>query len=477
MIRQQMCRYDRTGLLALDPQALGLEFLIGGKAEGPELLADGAVAVVDVSGPLTFDSWIFQSYGQVRDSVIAALGSEASTVVLRINSPGGDVWGSFDCARAIRAAADAAGKKLIAWVPGQACSAAYALAAACDSIIVSDTAVVGSIGVIAVACEMSAANERAGVKFSVITSGERKADGHPAIPVTDGALAAMRQSVDAMAAVFFEHVHARRGLDPQPLEASTFVGGAAIVAGLADGVSSFEALIGDLASGAEIPSGGAMGVPMAKSSKDATRSAILEAIADDSDKEKCQRAKRALAAWDGDEPESEGDAPPPKDEEEKPAEASEEEKPEAAAADEKEKPAAVAAVAAQVPTAAEVAKLVAEELDRKAKADAVRAEAARTADAFYASRPDLSPELVKRLRAMPLETAQAVAAAIPLPDGSFSNPLVVSPKATVGKGLESGSSNSNDPDLKAAFSRGEIKATVKQSARASTFSLVGDDDK
>jgi signal peptide peptidase SppA len=441
------------------------------------------VAVVDVRGPLVFElpplpqlltMPAFTTYRDLRAAVEAALEGGPRAVVLRIASPGGDVFGSFDCARAIRAAADRAGIPLVAFAEGQAASAAYAIAAACDSIVASDTAVTGSVGVIAASVERSQANERAGLRFSVITSGARKADGHPDVPITPEALNAMQSTVDAMAAVFFEYVSERRGVQAQALEAATFVGAAGIAAGLVDAVSTFDQLVEAL-NGGELPeraatvaSDGVRGSVMAKS-KDATRAALLAALEDDSDKEKLKRAKKALAAYDGDDEQSEDEEPAPADEPKEAAAAAEVPKVDekaAAAEDDKEKPEAAAPAAAQ-PAAAAVVDTAAIVRETLAAERAQQAEITERA-ALYAAHT-VSASLKAELDKLPIANCKAILGQLP----AASNPFTAAPKATLGKGQQEGA-KSGDPDLARAFGHREIKPNVKHTTVSSVFSLVGD---
>jgi ClpP class serine protease len=476
-------RFDRAGPLAIDPSALGLEFLICDLTAPPfEIVAPG-VAAVTIAGPLTYGAGPFNTYRRILDGARAALADESvHAVVLRLNTPGGDVWGSFEAARALRAAADTAGKRLIAYVESQACSAGYALAAVAHEVIATDTAVVGSIGVIAAVREESAALERAGIRFSVITSGARKADGHPAIPATDEALAALQKGVDAMAAVFFRHVATfRGGFDPAALEAATFVGAEALALGLVDRLQSFDATIQELSDpNAALGSSGAKSVSMAGKSKSAVRAALVAAIADDSDKEECARAKKALAIYDGDdaEPEKKADDAEPEKKDE-PAEAAKAAP--AAAADpepeKKDEPPAAAAAAPAGLSAAAVAEIVTKALaDRDAKAAQ-----ATDRSALYEAYA-VSADLRATLDGLPLDAARKIVEALPKPAG-FKNPFTgagASARAaagpTAGAGQAEGTGNLPDEDREAldrAFGKADLKPSVTHKGTVSTFSFAG----
>jgi ClpP class serine protease len=110
------------------------------------------VAVLDANGALFRRANIFTamsgatSYEILRADLQAALDDPAvKAIMLNIDSPGGEVSGTDELAQAIF---DARGTKpIVAYVGGTGASAAYWLASAADKVVVSPTAVLGSIGV------------------------------------------------------------------------------------------------------------------------------------------------------------------------------------------------------------------------------------------------------------------------------------------------------------------------------------------
>jgi ClpP class serine protease len=318
--------------------------------------------------------------------------------------------------------AQAAGKPVIAYTDSQATSAAYALAAACNGVVCSDTAVLGSIGVIAIAVETSVADAMAGVRWTVITSGERKADGHPNVPMTDATRAALQTGVDAMAGVFFGLIQEFRGIDAEPMQAATFIGQSALAADLADEVMSLDSLLALLRAGNAIIGLGEMpkfldakvaaasaddddkkdNLPKADDDmgKDKLRSA-LQSVADDEDADEKMRAraKRALAAYDSDEEakadDSDGDGDEAKAEDE-------------------------AKAAAQSDVTSILARTV-QSLGRQVAALNARHEESERG-ALFAGRPDLDPQLVQALSASSLAECKRIVAAIPKPSAELPAP-------------------------------------------------------
>ena len=296
-----MHRYHpRSPLQAIDPKAF-FGFFSSQKIDNEQR---DDITIVTIRGPLSqHDSWWEESYEAIRGRVEEACQQAAPVVVLRIDSPGGDVAGCFDTARAIRSACDRAGKRLLAHVEGQCSSAAYALATSAERIVVSRTAEVGSIGVIAVRLDETKAMEDRGYKVALITSGVRKADGYPCVPMSEDELAAFQDDIDGLAAEFFDLVSVRRGIPTEKIaafEAASFRGSAAMKARLVDELGSFDHLIASI--GADTA-----GDTMNEEEKKAREA--LQSIAENeecSDEER-EKARRALSALDGDEDDGDGD--------------------------------------------------------------------------------------------------------------------------------------------------------------------------
>lgn len=214
--------------------------------EKPYAMRDN-VAVVSIKGMLLKTAYVgwfssYDGYDLIQARVLAALAdASVNAVVLCIDSPGGMVSGTFDCARAIAAAAKVAGKPIVACADDTACSAAYALACVGDEIVVPDTGAVGSIGVIRIITSYARMLNDAGVDVAVITSGIAKTDGCPSIPIDDESRQRMQADVDYLANVFAEHVATFRSVavkDLMAMQGQFFLGPNAVKAGLADAVGN-----------------------------------------------------------------------------------------------------------------------------------------------------------------------------------------------------------------------------------------------
>lgn len=247
-------RPDDDGPLALEPSALG-------RLYGPRLAVPlpyglapvgvgvGSVAVVTIDGPLRRggSDWC-DGYESITSRVTAALAApEVRAVVLRISSPGGVVAGCFEAVRAIRDAKARAGKPVVAFADEECYSAAYALACAADKICLPPSGRVGSVGVMQTLTDMSQALAAEGMRVQVVTSGAQKADGHPAVPLSDEVLARTQAVVDALAGQFAALVGEARGMSAAAvlaLQAGCFLGADAVTAGLADRVCNLAGALG-----------------------------------------------------------------------------------------------------------------------------------------------------------------------------------------------------------------------------------------
>lgn len=204
---------------------------------------DGPVAVVSINGPLSQrGGWWCDGYESLSRRMHAAFADgSVSAVVMKISSPGGTCAGLFETVRALRSAATAAGKPVVAYCDELAASAAYGLACVADQVVLPPSGEAGSVGVIAVPMSMARMLDLNGIDARIVKSGARKADLHPAAPLTDAAIARLQADVDELASQFAGLVGERRGMSPDAvlaLEAGVFMGQAAVAAGLADTVGN-----------------------------------------------------------------------------------------------------------------------------------------------------------------------------------------------------------------------------------------------
>lgn len=453
-------RIDRQGLLALNPAAFLQTNNAPPDASPKNREIPGLATVVHIRGFLQqCETAGFESYEGILDRVTAACASAAPAVILRINSPGGDVYGMTDCARAVQSRCAEAGKRLVAFVDGEATSAAYAIACVAAEVVVSDTSFVGSVGVIETRVDLTAVDNREGVRFALTTSGDRKADRHVHIALSEAELAVAQQRVDSLAAVFFAHVAACR---PQlsvaavaALQAATFHGVQAVAVGLADRVASFDSLLASVAGGVQPENTMADDT---SSHLDAARAALEKVAAGEgADADKAKAALKAMDATGSDDAPADDkgddasteddDAPPPP----------------------KKEPADAAASASNA-LAATVQSLSAEMRQLKAE------KATNERQALFAGRQDLAPELIASLKDVPLAQVRAIVANI---KPGLVNPLAASAGArgTLGEGQGQGSpvgTHERSAELAAAFGQ-DTHAPISKVGTKKYFGVMSPD--
>ncbi len=223
---------------------------------GYTVSGDG-IAVVPILGPmLARGDWLTAALGltdyQSLGATLAETFADPSVraVLMEIDSPGGEVGGLFDLVDDIRRLSSETGKPLWAVASEAALSAACAIASAASRVYVTRTGEMGSVGVVALHVDESAADAMAGRRYTLIHAGAHKIDGQPHAPLDPAAQAAIQADVDALHGALVALVARNRGLAPdaiRAMEAATYRGAAAVEAGLADAVGAPRQALADLA--------------------------------------------------------------------------------------------------------------------------------------------------------------------------------------------------------------------------------------
>lgn len=377
--------FDSHALLAIAPRALGIAYMLPASRDNQRI---GTVEVVDIQGPLTSqDEGIFDSYASIRARLQQACMGDATEIVLKVNSPGGEVHGCFQLARDIRAMCEASGKPLTAFIDGQGCSAAYAIASAASRLVTAETSQVGSIGVITERVDCSEQLHHAGVKVSYITSGAKKAYGLPETQESDAERLDTQRTINNLAQMFYTLVEQHRGIPAARtamLEGGTFVGQEAVSAGLCDEVGTLEGLFIQSTS---------LSTSEPNNEAQVTFAEICEQLSQMAGSEE-EYAKLAAAMLATLEPQSE-DSPPPEDD--KPME------PDAECGPEEEMSASVKTAAA---LARQLESIAAENKALKARLSA------DAKQQFFAQHPEVSDSLKEVLESKPLEEIEAIVGAM-----------------------------------------------------------------
>ena len=210
--------------------------------------AQAGIAVIPVVGTLVRRSMGIEaasglmSYGEIEARLDAALADpQVAGILLDLDSPGGEASGVFELAERIRSASTI--KPIWAHANDAAYSAAFAIAAACQRLTLSQTAGVGSIGVIALHVDQSVKDAKDGLNYTAVFAGSHKNDFSPHEPLSPQATTALQAEVDRLYDIFVNQVGQMRGLDPDAVratEAGLFYGEQAVATGLADAVMPLE---------------------------------------------------------------------------------------------------------------------------------------------------------------------------------------------------------------------------------------------
>lgn len=222
----------------------------------PYVVSDG-VLQIPVKGVLvhdfayTFGGWI-TGYDYIWNCFKRGIEDSAVRgIALVTDSPGGMVSGCFDAVDKMVALKAASDKPVQVFVSEMACSAAYAIASVGDSISMTRTSLVGSIGVITMHIDQSQMLENYGVKVTLIHAGEYKADSSPYKPLSEHALARRQAMVDETYDVFVQTVARNRpSLSEQAArdsEADVYTASEATANGFADAIGSIDDQLAEFA--------------------------------------------------------------------------------------------------------------------------------------------------------------------------------------------------------------------------------------
>jgi protease-4 len=222
---------------------LGFGGLYVSRNVASSLIAPYNVAEVGVRGPILRDagSYVPFSPGMVTaDDVVeqierADADPNAEALVVRLNTPGGQVVPSDDIRQAV---ADFDGPT-VGYATDVCASGGYWIASACDEIHARETSLVGSIGVLGsrvVADEMA---EKLGLRYERIVAGRYKDAGSPMKELDDEERSYLEGLVEGFYDAFVETVTASRDLTEEEVrdtEARVYLGEEAVDVGLVDEV-------------------------------------------------------------------------------------------------------------------------------------------------------------------------------------------------------------------------------------------------
>lgn len=197
----------------------------------PYLLTEDGIACIPIMGPLSKKmTWRGMAYSEIAGMVQHAMSNSAcKSILLCVDSPGGEVSGMFECCDFLYSLRGT--KPMVAISDDSAYSAAYCLATAADKVFVVQTGGVGSIGCWMAHVDISKMLDQAGVKVTLISAGDKKVDGNQFEPLSDRAYADMKAEADRIREMFVGAVARNRSVSADALmatEAGIFMGAAGI---------------------------------------------------------------------------------------------------------------------------------------------------------------------------------------------------------------------------------------------------------
>lgn len=216
------------------------------KPEAAYTVTDG-IAALDLNGPMTRGRTSMQSmFGGTSTLALrkamrqAAADPNVSGILLRVDSPGGEVDGTADLAAAVKAAG--AKKPVLAYVDGAADSAAYWTASQATEVWAGATSRVGSIGTYTTLTDSSEAARAEGFRVHVVKAGAHKGTGVPGTEITPAALSRVQETVNGINDEFLMAVQTGRGLSAEAVaeaaDGEEFHARRALDMGLIDSIGS-----------------------------------------------------------------------------------------------------------------------------------------------------------------------------------------------------------------------------------------------
>ena len=164
-----------------------LDFMGSNQIEEVEMVKSQAkekILLLDISGFIgsTMSQGIFDREGDVLSQVYYRLKKAAEDkmvkgVILRLDTPGGEVTASDIIYHEIQNFKQRTGIPVLALMMGLTASGGYYIASACDYLIAHPSTLTGSIGVISHFPNLEGLFEKVGIQVQVIKSGELKDSG------------------------------------------------------------------------------------------------------------------------------------------------------------------------------------------------------------------------------------------------------------------------------------------------------------
>ena len=221
----------------------------GEELDAPTYSVSGSTAIVSIIGPTSkYGVPNTLSTQKVRENLRAAAADpEVDSILLYIDSPGGQVAGNHELVRDVREINKT--KPIVAYADDQMASAAYAVAAQAETVIANENAMVGSIGTMSAMVDTSGMASSMGLKVHPLTTGGMKGAGMFGVEVTPEQVGYAQSLLDKVNDKFIDTVATGRNMDrnqvKQLADGRVHLAADAVQLGLVDKVGSIELAISE----------------------------------------------------------------------------------------------------------------------------------------------------------------------------------------------------------------------------------------
>lgn len=171
------------------------------------------------------------------------------TIILHTHSPGGQIWGTSELSDLIHAAAKRGATRVVTAGNSMIASAATWAGTSANEVYLTPGGEIGSIGVLMMHTDVSVAEEKRGIKRTIITTSAKKVEGHPYAPLAEETAAKWLAECQASLVKFHGAMARNRGTTPARVE-SDFGGGGMLTAEealkvkLIDGIATMRDVVG-----------------------------------------------------------------------------------------------------------------------------------------------------------------------------------------------------------------------------------------
>ena len=237
---------DKENIDAFDAQ--GLKALADRYPSGP--FKQYGIGIESIYGPIGHGYWksMFCNYQSLQaDLERLDKDEDVKTIVLVINSPGGTVSGLLTTCDYIKTLS----KPIVAFITGEACSAAFAIASSCDSVYIERDAITGCCGCYAEASEVKDRSILRKVFRSAISPKKNLS-----LVSDENAQKEFQKRIDSLGKEYLEYVSSNRGVDYETALKSFGEGlvvdaSYALEAKMVDEIATFDEIIAKFSSTSE----------------------------------------------------------------------------------------------------------------------------------------------------------------------------------------------------------------------------------